>query len=230
MYYKSFRLFMVLFLMAQMAFGQRGQVVIETSRSMSFGTRPSFRLEFDAANADLVEDAWKDFAKQRFSAKLKKDKKSGEWTAAKLKNAALGSDPFTMYSTIEKTSSGAALNVWFDLGTYFLNRKDNAGATEEITRALRDCYYDVRRAVINKTIKEQEDLLKDMEKKQKNLTKDNESFRKDIENYKAKIKKAEEDIVKNEQILESNIVDMDAQRRLLEESRRRLENVANEGN
>jgi hypothetical protein len=220
---------LLLLFAVQLVFAQRGQVVLETERSMSFGTRPCFRMEFDNADQDLVEDAWKNFAKQRFEAKLKKDKKSGEWTAAKLNNAILGED-VTIYSTIEKMNKGTALNVWVDHGSYFLNRKDNAGRTEELARSLRDCYYDVRRAVISQELKTEEGKLKDLEKKQKALTKDNESLRKDIEDWKAKIQKAETQITNNEKMQETNLVDQDGQKRLLEEVRRRLQNVENEGN
>lgn len=205
-------------------------VVTETEKMMSFGSRPAFRIEFPGADADMVEDLWKDFAKKNYGAKLKKDKKSGEWTASELKSSMMGSDPFSIYSTIEKTSNGVALNVWFDAGSYFLNRRDNAGRTEEASRALRQLYLDVRRATINKEIKDQENKLKEMDKKYTSLQKESDRLRKDIESYKAKIKKAEEDIAQNEKTQETNLVDQEAQRRLIEDSRQRLNNVENEGN
>ncbi|MCC7245624.1 MAG: hypothetical protein IT269_08095 [Saprospiraceae bacterium] len=211
-------------------FAQRGQVVIETERAMSFGTRPCFRMEFDGAKEGLVEETWRDFAKKRFKAKLKKDKKSDEWTATQLTDGIMGNDEFAIYSTIEKTSRGAALNVWIDAGANFLNRRDNAGRTEEMARTLRDCYYDVRRAIINGELKAQEDKIKDMEKKQRNMQKDTDGLRKDIETWTQKIKKAEQDIVTNEKAMEANLIDIENQRRAKEEIARRLENVENEGN
>lgn len=205
-------------------------VVTETEKMMSFGSRPAFRIEFPNATADMVEDLWKDFAKKNYGAKLKKDKKSGEWTAAGLKSAMMGSDPFTLYSTIEKTTSGAALNVWYDAGSSFLNRRDNPTRADETSRALQQFYYDVRRATINKEMKEQADKLKDMEKKNKNLQKENDILHKTIEDYKAKIKKAEDDIAKNAKDQETNLVDQESQRRLIEQTKQRLSNVENEGN
>lgn len=205
-------------------------VVTETEKMMSFGSRPCFRVEFPAADTKTVEDLWKDFAKKNYGAKLKKDRKSGEWSASDLKSAMMGSDPFSIYSTVEKTGNGAALNVWYDAGSYFLNRRDNSSRSDEASRALRQLYLDVRRATINGEIKDQEDKLKEMEKKYKALQKETDTLRKDIEAYKAKIKKAEDDIVKSEKEQETNLVDQDAQRRLIEESRQRLNNVENEGN
>lgn len=223
-------LIIAFFMTVAPGFAQRGQVVIETDRSMSFGTRPCFRMEFDGAKEDLVEETWRDYAKKRFKAKLKKDKKSGEWAAAQLSDGIMGNDEFSLYSTIEKTSRGAALNVWVDAGAYFLNRRDNAGRTEEMARTLRDCYYDVRRAIITNELKSQDDKIKDMEKKQRNMQKDTEGLRKDIENWAQKIKKAEQDIANNEKAMEAGLIDIENQRRVKEEITRRLENVENEGN
>lgn len=204
--------------------------VYESDRTMSFGTRPCFRMEFLNTDAGLVEDLWKDHAKKIYGAKLKKDKKSGELSATGLKSPMMGSDPFSIYSTVEKTGNGAALTVWFDAGSYFLNRRDNAGRSEEVSRSLKTLYFDVRRAVIQKEIKTEEDRLKDMESKQKKLAKENDKLRKDIDDYKEKIRKAEEDIVTNEKTQETNVVDMENQRRNIETIRQRLSNVENERN
>jgi sarcosine oxidase delta subunit len=202
-------------------------VVRETERMMSFGSRPCFRMEFANTDAGVIESVWKDFAKKNFSAKLKKSK--GEWTATKLRSAFMGDEPYAIYSTIEKDGDKASLNVWVDAGTYFLNRRDNRGRAEEMARSLQQCYFDIRRASITKDLKAEEDKLKELEGRQKKLQRENEALRKDIENWKSKIQKAEQDIVNNEQSQESNIVDQEAQRRQVEEVRRRLENVENEG-
>ena len=204
--------------------------VLETKRNMSFGERPCFRLELSQTEAGLLEDMWKDYAKRTFSAKLKKDKKSGEWSATGLSSPIMGSDPFAIYSTIDKSNNGSALTVWFDAGSYFLNRSDNATRTEEMSRSLRQFYYEVRRATINEEIKEQESKMKELEKRQKKLVSDNDKLRKDIEDYKAKIVKAEADVVKNEKDQEATVVDIDAQRRAIEDVRARLQNVENEKN
>lgn len=204
--------------------------VLETKRNMSFGERPCFRMELRGSEAGMVEDLWKDYAKRTFSAKLKKDKKSGEWSATGLSSPLMGSDPFAIYSTVEKNSNGSALTVWVDAGSYFLNRSDNSMRTEEVNRSLRQLYYDIRRATITQEIKEEELKLKELEKRQKKLMSDNDKLRKDIDDYKAKIAKAEADVVKNEKDQEAAVVDMEAQRRTIEDVKARLQNVENEKN
>lgn len=205
-------------------------MVQETQRNMSFGSRPAFRLEFANTDAGTLEDSWREYVKTVFGGKLKKDKKTGEWTATGLKSNMMDGDVFGIYSTIEKDDKGSVLTAWFDAGSYFLSRRDNPGRTEEIAGSLRQFYFDVRRAAIGKEMKEQEAKLKEMESRQKKLQRENETLRRDIETYKARIKKAEEDLVKNEKDQESNIIDSDGQRRLIEEVRRRLDNVENERN
>lgn len=220
--------FLLLFSAASLS--AQWNTVIETERTMSFGNRPAFRLEFANTDASTVESMWKDFAKKNFEAKLKKDKKSGEWAATKLKSPIMAGDEFSIYSTIEKNGNNSAINIWFDAGSYFLNRRDNPGRTEEVSRSLRQFYIDVRRAAITEELKKEDDKLKELDKKQKSMQKDNDGMRKDIESWKAKIAKAEEDIVKNERDQEQNLVDQDAQRRAIEAVKQRLNNVENERN
>lgn len=220
----------LLLLISASALSAQWNTVIETERVMSFGSRPCFRMEFTNTAAGTVEDMWKDFAKKNFGAKLKKDKKSGEWTATGLKSSMMGDDPFSIYSTVEKNDANAAINIWFDAGSYFLSRRDNPGRTEEVSRALRQFYIDVRREAIANELKAEEDKLKELDKKQKSMQKENDGLRKDIDTWKAKIAKAEDDIVKNERDQEQNLVNQEAQRRAIEAVRQRLNNVENERN
>ncbi len=221
-------LFLLLFSAASLS--AQWNTVIETERTMSFGNRPAFRLEFTNTDAGTVESMWKDYAKKNYGAKLKKDKKSGEWAASGLKSSIMGGDAFSIYSIIEKNGDNSAINIWFDAGSYFLNRRDNSGRTEEVSRSLRQFYIDVRRTAIAEEMKAEEDKLKELDKKQKSMQRDNDSMRKDIESWKSKIAKAEEDIVKNERDQEQNLVDQDAQRRAIEAVKQRLNNVENEKN
>lgn len=201
--------------------------VQETNRMMSFGSRPCFRMEFADTDAKTIETVWRDFAKKNFSAKLRKRK--GEWTATKLKSSFMGDNPFAIYSTVDKEGNKVSLNVWIDAGAYFLNSRDNPSRTAEMQRALQQCYFDIRRAAIEDDLKDEEDKLKDLEKLQRKLVRENENLLKDIDSWKSKIQKAEQDLVNNVRDQESNLVDQDAQRRIVEETRRRMGNVENEG-
>jgi len=200
--------------------------VRETERMMSFGSRPGFTMEFANTDDKVVEKVWRDFVKQNFKGKLKKSK--GEWTAAKVRSAVMGDDVFTIYSTIDKNGDKTGLNVWIDAGSYFLNRRDNPGRTQEMVRVLRQFYFDVRREAIGQELKNEENTLKDMESKQKKMAKDNEKSRSNIQSWESNIQKAKQEIVDNEKSQEANLVEQENQRRLLEETRQRLNNVESE--
>lgn len=206
-------------------------VVKETERMMSFGARPAFRIEFSNTDQDLVLDQWKTFVKKNFSGKLKKDKRSGEWTALEVKSGLLGNEPFNIYSTVEKQGdSGTALTAWFDLGSSFLNRRSDPGHTDDVAGALRTFYYDVRRAALGAEVKNEEKRTTELESQLKKLQRDNELLRKNIEAYKEKIKKAEADLLQNEKNQETTAVQIEKQRAAVEEARRRVDNVENERN
>lgn len=202
-------------------------VVRETTRMMSFGSRPCFRMEFADTDIKSIEKIWRDFAKKNYNAKLKKSR--NEWTATKLNAAFMGDQQFAIYSTIEQEGKIASLNIWVDAGTYFLNSRDNRGRADEMMRSLQQCYFDIRRESISGNLKDEESKLKELENTQKKLVRDNELLRKDIESWKAKIQKAEQDLVNNTKSQELNLVDQDAQRRAVEEVNKRLKNVENEG-
>ncbi len=223
---KSFLILLCSFLFSITANAQ-WNVVRETTRVMSFGSRPCFRMEFSDTDIKSIEKIWRDFAKKNFNAKLKKSK--GEWTATKLSAAFMGDQPFAIYSTIEEEGNKSSLNVWVDAGTYFLNSRDNRGRADEMMRSLQQCYFDIRREAVSGDLKDEENKLKDLENTQKKLVRDNETLRKDIESWKSKIQKAEQDLVNNVQSQEANLVDQDAQRRAVEEVNKRLKNVENEG-
>ena len=184
-------------------------------------------MEFADTDPKIIENSWKDFARKNFSARLKKSK--GEWTATKLKSAFMGDQAYAIYSTVENEGNKTSLNVWVDAGSYFLNSRDNRSRSDEMKRTLQQCYFDIRRASISDDLKAEELKLKELESRQKKLQRDNDALHKDIDAWKAKIQKAEQDIVNNDQSQESNLVDQEAQRRILEEVRRRLANVENEG-
>lgn len=219
--------FLILLFLLPAAFSS-AQAVVETDRMMSLGSRPGFRLEFVNADAAMVEDMWTDFVRKNFNGRLKKDRRTKELTAINLKSPMLGIDPFTLYTTLEKNGGNVVLTAFFDKGSSFLNRRDDPRGAQEVNNALHQFYFDVRRAVIGREIKAQEEKVRDMETRLKKLQRDNDNLHRDIDNYRARIKKAEEDIVQNQKEQEAAAVDIENMRQQVEQSRQRLNNVTNE--
>lgn len=202
-------------------------VVSETNKQMSFGIRPGFTIAFPNTDQKLVDNTWADFVKNNFGGKLKKGKK-GEKSATGLRSPSVSAGEFSLYSSTEKIGDGAQLDVWFDAGSFFLNRMDDPARTNETKTLLTRFYYDVRRAAVGQEVKAEEDRMKELENRQKKLQRDNATLLKDIENYKAKLKKAEEDLVQNQKDQESTIIDIEKQRQNVEQARLRQGNVENE--
>lgn len=200
------------------------QQVQETQKMMSFGSRPCFRIEFPDATTALLEEEWKDWALKNHSAKLKK--KGGELYATGLKSKK--QEEYAVYSTIEKTTKGAALNVWFDLGASFLNSRDNPSQAKDVKSALQQFYYDIRRSTSDVSIQDEEKKLKEMEEKNKTLEKNTIALQKSIDDYKAKIKKAEDDLARLSREQENSLIQIENQRKLIEEAKLRKTNVESE--
>lgn len=228
MQYKTLTTLLFLLTLSAAATAQSFGAVQETTQMMSMGSRPGFRIEFANADVSMVESMWMDFVKKNFGGKLKRDRKSKELIATGLKSPMVGIDAFTLYTQVEKRDKSVVLTAFFDKGSSFLNRRDDPNGTQEINNALRQFYYDVRRAVIGAEVKDQETRMKEMESRLKRLQKDNDNLRRDIENYKAKIKKAEDDLVQNQKDQESTTVDLENQRQTMEQTRQRMNNVQNE--
>lgn len=217
----------VLLFVLSPALSAQYSVVTEVDRPMSFGTRPGFSVGFPNTDQKLVDEVWTDFVKNNFAGKLKKGKK-GEKSASQLRSVSVSSNDFTLYSKLEKVGDGAQLDVWFDIGPFFLNRREDATRTNETKELLTRFYYDVRRAAVGQEVKGEEEKLKEMEAKIKKLQRDNSTLNKDIETYKAKLKKAEADLVQNQKDQEATIIDIDKQRQAVEAARQRQGNVENE--
>ncbi len=216
-------------LVGLLSVGVHGQpsAVQEIERAMSFGTRPGFSVSFMEADAKLVNTVWNDFVKTNFGSKLKKGKRN-EFSAPQSRHTGISTGTFTVYSEIEAVGTGVRLNVWFDVGPFFLNRRDDAQRTEEAIRVLKRFHWEVRKAVADLEVKAEENKLKELENKLKKLRRDNENLNKDIANYEARLKKAREDLVQNERDQEATLIDIERQRANVEESIRRRASVQSE--
>lgn len=202
------------------------QNVKELEKTMSFGNRPCFRIEFPGASTAILEEEWKDWALKNHSAKLKK--KGGELYATQLKAKSTGEE-YAVYSTIEKTTGGAALNVWFDLGATFMNSRDNPTLARDAKKALQQFYYDIRRVTYDDDIKKEEAKLKQLEDENAAMEKNALALQKSIDDYKAKIKKAEESIAQLAKNQEASLLNIENQRRRIEDMKKRKTNVESEG-
>ncbi|MCS7036799.1 MAG: hypothetical protein RMJ33_09470 [Saprospiraceae bacterium] len=201
--------------------------VTEIERAMSFGTRPGFAVTFVDTDVRLVNDVWNEFVKNNFGSKLKKGKRN-EFTAPQSRSTSISTGTFTLYSELEKVGTGAQLNVWFDVGPFFLNRRDDPQRTDEALRLLRRFHWEVRKAVADNDVRAEENKMKELENKLRKLRRDNDNLNKDIANFEARLKKAREDLAQNEKDQEATLIDIERQRSSVEEAVRRRASVQSE--
>ncbi len=201
--------------------------VTEMERAMSFGTRPGFAVSFIDTDVRLVSDTWNEFVKTNFGSKLKKGKRN-EFAAPQSRSTSISTGTFTVYSELEKIGTGAQLNVWFDVGPFFLNRRDDPQRTEEAIRLLKRFHWEVRKAAADAEVKAEENKMKELENRLRKLRRDNDNLNKDIANYEARLKKAREDLAQNEKDQEATLIDIERQRAAVEESIRRRASVQSE--
>ncbi|MCS6929552.1 MAG: hypothetical protein NZM43_08665 [Saprospiraceae bacterium] len=201
--------------------------VSEIERAMSFGTRPGFSVTFLDADAKVVNEVWSEFVRTNFGSKLKKGKRN-EFSAPQSRSSAVSSGTFTVYSEVERMGGGVQLFVWFDVGPFFLNRRDDPQHTEETIRLLKRFHWEVRKALADNEVRAEENKLKDLENKLKRLRRENENLLKDIANFETRLKKAREDLAQNEKDQEATLIDIERQRGNVEEAVRRRASVQSE--
>lgn len=192
---------------------------------MSLGTRPAFELRFPDTKDKRVEKLWKDFVKDRYDGKLKCNKKTDEHYVKGLKATSVDLQPFDLYTKIEKDGDDVVMQSWFDLGSAFLNERDQPTSAESVKRALQDFYLLVRRAQVTDNVDELEDQLKDARKDLGKLEDKNADLRKDIKDYQEKIRDAEKDMVENDKKQVEACSKVEARQRSLEEVQTRLREV-----
>jgi len=118
--------------------------------------------------------------------------------------------------------------VWFDIGPFFLNRRDDPNGTQEAIRLLKRFHWEVRKAAADAEVKAEENRLRELENRLKKLRRDNDNLNRDIANYEARLKKAREDLAQNERDQEATLVDIERQRSAVEEAVRRRASVQGE--
>lgn len=223
------RLFITLFLFyfaVSTAFAQK-QRVYESQKQMSLGVKPCFTIDVPGAETKNLEDSWETFAKQKFGTKLKRDRKSGEWSATDVQTKATGKDPGNLYANVEKTSGGAALNLWFDYGTEFLSRDTRPNQTEETIKVLEDFDSHARRDMITLELAAENKELKSHENELTKLQKEDAKLRESITEYQEKIKTAEEKLLTNAESQKAAQGKIETQKQRTQSVQEKLDKVGN---
>lgn len=201
--------------------------VQQAEKSMSKGLRTALVLNIPDVDNKNVGKLWQDFLKDNYKGKTKWDRKTSEWVtlAADIPAIGMGKNADLYARTEALGSTGTTLSVWIDLGDAFLNAANNPERYAEAEKILDRFALVALKFKIGEEAAAQEKELKNLEGNLKKLEKDKERAQKDIEKARELIRKAEEEIVKNEDDQKEATIKIETQRRLLEDTRRRLESL-----
>jgi hypothetical protein len=205
--------------------GADASMVSEAERSMSLGSKSSLSVNLPKVKSDVAEKVWKDFVKQ-YKGSYKRNKKTDEYF---LDNATVGSiggaSTVDMYMKFAESGDVTSATLWIDLGGTYVNSKDFKDKYDEAEKLMMTYALSVTREQTKETLKVQEKEQKNVESDLQKLERKNKSLHEDIETWKKKIAQAEEDIKTNIKQQEETKVKVDAQKKVVDEVRKKLETL-----
>jgi len=206
------------------AFGLNAQVVEEGSHIMSLGDQNAFYVDIVGASSSFVEKEWRDYIDQY--GKAKKVKKSNEWLVEEAQILDIGGvNTLNLYASSEETATGTRQYFWIEAAGEFLSSSGNSDVKQGATRILQDFAHTVKVDMITIELDEQQKAMDNLEKDLQKLKRDNDSYHKTIEDAKERIAKAESDLLKNIEDQQLRMQEIDAQRAVLEDVRKRLDSA-----
>ena len=167
--------------------------VIEERASMSEGVHNAFVIELEGAERKKAENVWKDYVGEM--GKTKRNRKTKEWVSESIIIPSIDSDyNVQLIGSFEDLRGNSRLHVWVKMDGNFINSEDYTEEARGLKEFMEDYALQVRKAVINDEVEEEQKRLKSMEKDLSKLIKKYEGYHKDIEKAKEAIIKAEKNI------------------------------------
>ena len=178
---------------------QKGlSMVSERTEEMSLGNNSALVLQISETDAKLVGKMWENYVKSYYSGKAEWQRKAKEWFTDNINIPAVGgATPIDLHAKVEESGANATFMLWINMGTTFLNSKDNPEEYQEAEKMVRIFAAEVEKEKVRLEIEKQEKELKALEKELEKLIAANDRYHKEIEKAQEAIKKAEEGIVQN---------------------------------
>ena len=200
------------------AFAQIGKVE-EINADMSKGKNRGLKVLIPEVTEKEAIKAWEKLMKG-YDSKTVKVKKKDDYFSENAKIPSLSENEIDVYTLFNETPEGVFMNVFFDLGSAYLNSDMHPEITKSAKDLLQSFATRVARESIEGKLKEEEKKLDKLNKEQKNLEKDKEGYEKDI-------KEAEETIQKRTKEIEQNIKDQESKTSEIKDQETEVEKVKN---
>jgi hypothetical protein len=203
------------------------QEVAEVSQVMALGSQNAIFIDLPGVSSSFAEKEWKDFIDQY--GKAKKVKKGNEWLVEAAQILDIGGvNTVNLYARSDETSNATRQYLWIESAGAFVSSASNPEAYKGATKLLKDFAHKVKVDMIAIDLDAQQKAMDNLEKDLQKLKRDNDGYHKTIEDAKERITKAETDIAKNVQDQQLRMQEIDAQRAVVDEVRKRLENARND--
>ncbi|MFT5165037.1 MAG: putative RNase H-like nuclease (RuvC/YqgF family) [Saprospiraceae bacterium] len=213
----------ILFLLLTTYFNFLFAQVNEEVRSMTQGMNNALIINIPNADDKKVEKLWKKYMKTKDS-KAKKIKKSEEWLCDNSNLSSIGgSENVDVYATFEQTGSDITMTAWFDMAGTYLSSTDHPERYAAGEDFLIEFEMEVYKAGVKEEVKKEENNMEKLESNLNKLKKKNERLHHEIEAAKKKIAKAEAGIVDNLQEQEETNTKIDAQKVIVEDTKKKME-------
>ncbi len=190
------------------------------SKSMSQGSNSGLSAFIPEADEKDVEKLWKKYIKD-YGGKTGSQK--GEIFTDDANISQISANSVDVYAKAEKSSGGAVIDVFFDLGGAYLSSSDNGyGYAEKMVYKFA---VDAAKDAVNQQLAMEQKTLKKLESDQKKLEKEKELLEKNIVKWQDSIKKAENDIKTNEKDQGENKNKIAEQQKVVETVETKLKDI-----
>ena len=224
---KAFAFTLVFLSLLLFAGAQVAAQVSAQRQAMSRGNNDALVLELPSSDDKLVADLWEDYLKDTYKVKTSKTRKvrTGELSSLNFGMAGVSAGgKVDMYSTIKEVGNGSELTVWIATPEGYISPELNQGQYLEAEKMLMRFALEVSKTQINDDVETQEDSLKELEKELDRLRKDKERAEKDIIDAQKTIAEREGEIQQNILNQETKQREIEAQMKVVEDTKRRLKN------
>jgi len=198
--------------------------VKEGSENIGGGSHNALSVTLYGVKPSDAEDAFRSYMKKYDG---KRNSKDGEIFIDHALVKDISNNTIDIYGKAlgKKDDKEITFVVAFNLGGAYLNSGEHKDQFKVAENIVKDFAIKTTKDAIESELKDASKALSKSEDTQKSLEKDKSGLESNIEDYKAKIKKAEEGIATNKSDQEKKKVEIEAQKKVVEEVDKKLKSV-----
>ena len=185
----------ILFLISFNLYAQIGKIE-EINATMSQGTNRGLKVLIPETSQKETIKTWSKLMKD-YESKNEKIRKETDYLSPDAQIPSLGEQPINVYSQFQETPEGVYMNVFFDMGSYYINSDMHPKQIDAAKKLITSFATRVAKASIQTVLNEETKKLEKLEKELKVLKRDKEKFENEIKNANETIVQREKDIKEN---------------------------------